>query len=508
MKTASHNTILTGSIVSDDRVASEELDRLQDRRGWLEVRADLLSDDHRAISQRRSFSGKAIYALRSNKLFGAYEGGQEERIARLRQASQHFDLIELDSSVDLVEELTEHIPCDKRIIVHKLDQPVDQALQSLQQFRNIGARYYKFIAKPTDDLSVLLPLQLLQKSKSTDVIVCTQGALGLWTDILAPYFGSPMIYGRLGDHSPDAFTIDQLIRDYGFPEMVPFQEIYGITGRPVLGSLSPRLHNAAYRALDMPALFLPFHMDNFNTFGSELIDQGALKALGLTIKGMTVVSPFKEQSCQFADKIVHPVTAAARSCNLMVEENGHWLAGTTDAFGVKETIRQMGISVKGYQAAVIGAGGAGRAITVALQELGAEVLMVNRSPESGMRAAWKLGIRFCPLNRFKIKGFDLLVNATPIGKYGDTMPFDLYRTSGRQLIIDMAYASQMTPLVKKALLSGIPVIDGRSMLITQVREQFRKMTGRIMPVELARDLASLPNTQNSPQQINVSCQLT
>jgi shikimate dehydrogenase len=94
---------------------------------------------------------------------------------------------------------------------------------------------------------------------------------------------------------------------------------------------------------------------------------------------------------------------------------------------------------------------------------------------------------FTPLAKFSADNYSMLVNATPVGRNGDALPFDVNRMSADGIIIDLAYGREATPLVTRALSLGLRAVDGLEVLLIQVLRQFRLMTGLEMPLELARE---------------------
>ena len=217
-------------------------------------------------------------------------------------------------------------------------------------------------------------------------------------------------------------TIKKLIDDYGLPGLRPVKEIFAIIGNPVFHSLSPRLHNASYRAMNYPALFVPLHVESFDEFWREFVLSRALDSLGLPINGMTVASPHKEAALLTA-KEVSSMARQAESANILVRNNGWWNADTTDPEVVNMVSRDPRVQVKDKRAAVIGCGGAGRAIAAALVQAGAGVTLINRGAERGNHAAGLLGLPYLPLLNFDVEGYDIVVNATPVGRDSDEVPF-------------------------------------------------------------------------------------
>jgi 3-dehydroquinate dehydratase/shikimate dehydrogenase len=139
---------------------------------------------------------------------------------------------------------------------------------------------------------------------------------------------------------------------------------------------------------------------------------------------------------------------------------------------------------------VIGCGGAGRAIAAALVASGAGVTLINRGAERGEHAAALLGLPYVPLREFDAEGYDIVVNATPVGRDTDEVPFQIERLNDDAVVIDLVYGARPTPLVDTTRARHQVAIDGRDVLVTQVRHQFRLMTGKEMSITLAQQVLS------------------
>lgn len=481
------NAILVATLVNPPSRAESELTALPESVEWLEVRADLSGDlDSRLL--RNHFPGKLLYTLRSREEDGSFQGTSSERRERLLEAARHYDLIDLEGERDLTIEILTEIPPHKRVISWQGAATDLSALHA--QFRKLStapARFYKLILKASRAGDELLPLSFLNSLGRKDIVAFATGQTGFWSRIVAAHLGAPLIFGSFGQGrgANGEPTVSQLIEDYGLPSLIPFDKIYGIVGSPVFHSLSPRLHNAAYRALGHRALFVPFHVDSFDDFWREIVTGGKLETLGISIRGLTVASPHKEAAICVAGASTHMVRRAGAT-NLFVRNNGHWKADTTDPEGVVLAILARGLQIERKKAAVIGCGGAGRAVAAALDQAGAEVTMVNRGLERGNHAVDLLGLPFVPLSEFSAEGFSIVVNATPVGRDDNRMPFDPYGLGKDAVVVDLVYGSRPTSLVSTVLEMGRAVIDGREVLLVQVRRQFQLMTGREMPKDLAR----------------------
>jgi len=199
---------------------------------------------------------------------------------------------------------------------------------------------------------------------------------------------------------------------------------------------------------------------------------------------MTVASPHKEAALLIAKMISH-MARQAESANILVRHNGWWKADTTDPQVIYMASRERSVQVRHKRASVIGCGGAGRAIAAALVESGAGVTLINRGAERGRHASELLGLPYVPLLNFDAGGYDIVVNATPVGRDSDEVPFNLETLNDEVVVIDLVYGVKSTPLVDTTLAREQIAIDGCDVLVTQVLQQFRMMTGKEMPPTLA-----------------------
>jgi 3-dehydroquinate dehydratase / shikimate dehydrogenase len=142
---------------------------------------------------------------------------------------------------------------------------------------------------------------------------------------------------------------------------------------------------------------------------------------------------------------------------------------------VLDALASRRLPVRGVAAAVIGCGGAGRAIAAALSEAGARVTLANRSTRNGRAAARRLGLPFVPLARLRPASHTLLVNATPIGTDGMSTLIDPKALDAAAVVVDLVYGRGATPLVAGARARGLTVVDGLEVLNHQVRHQYARM---------------------------------
>jgi 3-dehydroquinate dehydratase/shikimate dehydrogenase len=510
---------------------------------WLEVRADVLGDlDPEPL--RQLFPGKLLYTLRSRAEGGSYEGSQERRKRRLIAAAASYDRIDLEGARDLGPELLTAVPPAQRLISwHGPASDADALEACFGRLAAAEAALYKLVPWAVQPGEALAPLALLHKLQRPDVVAFAGGDAGTWTRLVAPHLGAPVVYGAAGDApgAPGQPSIRTLREDFGLPELPPVGVLFGVVGNPVAHSLSPRLHNGAYRELGIPALYLPFQTNSFGDFWLEVVEEGVLETLGLPIHGLSITAPFKAAALAVAGA-ESPLAGRIGGVNTLVLRDGVWEGESTDPEGVIEPLRERGIEVAGRRAAVVGAGGAGRAAAIGLARAGARVTLFNRSAERGEKAGADLDLPYLPLGELDAGEFEVLVNATPLGRgkgeqaaalalevregqqvrqgqqgsqvqqgpqvqkgqqgqveqsaMDEPLPFPVDALRPGAVVIDLVYRRPEegpTPLLAAAAARGAVTIDGREVLLGQARGQFRMMTGRELPKDLARHLLGLPS---------------
>jgi len=474
----------------DREIAPRELESASAAAAWLEIRADRYDADPARL--RSHFPGALLFTLRS-----AHAGGQSRltngaRRERLLRALSTCDFVDLEPE-DLIPLTLSAIPPERRVLTLHIDNADDDELRArVLKLLETPARLYRVVCRPHGYADALRPIRLLRLLGRDDVVAFAHGPLGSWTRLLAAHLGAPFVFAKIdGDIADDGVpTLRQLVSDYGLPRLGEIDELFGIAGNPVFSSLSPRLHNAAFRLLGRKALYLPFHVPSFPDFWEGLVASHALDALGLPIRAVCVVSPYKEIALAAAHDRT-PMVQRAMSTNFFIREGEEWTADTTDPAGVMQALHARGVDVTRMPVAVIGCGGSGRAIAAALQQAGAEVTLVNRGFDRASLAVRLLRLPFMPLAGFSPERFGVLVNATPVGRDGEELPFAPARIRDDAVIIDLVYGQRPTPLVAHTVGRGQVTIDGKEILMRQAMSQFRLMTGQEMPEEVVRELLGI-----------------
>ena len=260
----------------------------------------------------------------------------------------------------------------------------------------------------------------------------------------------------------------------------------GVIGTPIRHSLSPAIFNAAFDAAGLDWAYLAFDVPE----GAAGLALGGMRALA--IEGLSVTMPHKAAVVEGLDEL-SPDAEALGAVNCISRRGGLLRGDNTDGPGLVDSLRiDDGIDIAGLRCAVVGAGGAGRAVARALAEAGAaEVLIVNRSREPAERAVALAG----PVARVgdpdAVGGADLVVNATPLGMgvvvttdgQPEPLPLDPERIGAGQIVVDLVYHPAVTPLLSAARVRGARGINGLGMLIHQAAHAFRLWTSEEPPVE-------------------------
>jgi 3-dehydroquinate dehydratase / shikimate dehydrogenase len=474
------------------------LRKLPDEVSWVQVRADRIGDiEPRRL--RQDFLGKLCYSLGSAHGCGASKGLVLDRSRRLiAAAADDYDLIELDGERDIGADVLEAIPPARRLICWR--GAAVSAAELNSQFRRLSrirARSYLLVTDARHAVDGLAPLTFLRTTGRSDVTAYADGEAGVWSRLLAARLGAPFVFvGSVGEgrEPSDGPNPARMIEDFGLPELPYVDRICGIVGASASKSLSPRLHNAAYRALAYPGLFVPFRVESITEFWRDFIQSHALDQFGMSIQGLTVASPNKESVVELATIRSRTVLRAV-SGNLIFRRGQAWVATTTDPIGVLANVHRR--SIAGRRAAVVGCGGSGRAIAWALTRKGADVTLVNRCRERGHRASRLLGLPFTALATFSVKGYDLVINATPVGSCEDALPFAIDHLDRDAVVVDLVYAHGATALVAGARARGVKVVEGREVLLTQVQRQFARMTGLAPPAGILAEMLSLTATHSA-----------
>lgn len=251
-------------------------------------------------------------------------------------------------------------------------------------------------------------------------------------------------------------------------------ELFAVVGKPVLHSLSPAMHNAAFRALGIDAIY--------TRLAAETAADALESAGGIGVGGMNVTAPFKEE---MAGRVRAGDDAARKlsAVNTVLMRGGDNIGYNTDPDGVSGALEANKIAVNGKRAVVLGAGGAAKAAGLALVDGGADVVVANRTEEKARAIAKSLGCGHCALDDCAeaMRDVDILVSALNTGERV-IAPALLQKGMA---VLDANYSTE-TALVRDARKKGCRTIDGREWLLYQGVRAFELFSKRKAPAAVMR----------------------
>ncbi len=322
-----------------------------------------------------------------------------------------------------------------------------------------------------DNLAILRLLEY--RSAKSRFVAIAMGEEGLISRVLGPRAGSAFTFASLEDGSEtapgqvSAYTLRTL---YRIDKINPETRIFGVAGNPIAHSLSPLMHNTAFRREGVNAVLLPLKV-------RALSDLLAI-TLELPLCGLAITMPLKQE---VLPHLAHmdALTEKIGACNtLRVAADGKLYGYNTDVAGVVRPLEKR-IKMRGARVAVLGAGGAARAAVFGLVDQGAEVFVINRTHQHAVTLAKAAGASALKQSQLAKHHFDVLINSTPCGMAGSSQPLPLAESElNAGLVFDMVYNPLETPLLKLAKSRGIPVINGLEMFVQQGARQFEIWTGK------------------------------
>jgi shikimate dehydrogenase len=268
------------------------------------------------------------------------------------------------------------------------------------------------------------------------------------------------------------------VRDALAPAIDARTRLFGVIGAPVAHSLGPAMHNAALRAMGYPAVYMAFHVTD---------PAGAITGMrSLGIGGLSVTIPHKVAVMDHLDEMDD---AARRigAVNTVVHRDGRLIGFNTDCFGAVAALKEQ-TGLAGKTVALVGAGGAARAVGFGLIAEGARVALVNRGAERGRSLARALNADYYPLAQAGQAGAEILINTTSVGMTPDTdrSPVPARALKAGMVVMDIVYNPLETRLLADAREAGCTTIDGVAMFVYQGARQLELWTGQAPPVAVMR----------------------
>jgi shikimate dehydrogenase/3-dehydroquinate dehydratase type I len=480
-------TLLIASLGRATNAGLIEAARLVDERvPAVEIRLDKLLEAPDLPALREGFRGRTLLAtLRSRGEGGRFEGGPVEAAALLGGAlDAGFDLVDVEFARTGARLLG--LPGERVVVsAHDVAGVPDDLEERAAMMEATGARFVKVVAtaRGLDDALRLLRLQASREKGR--LAAFGMGEEGLMTRGLSPYLGAALSYGAAlsGEATaPGQLLAVDLLDIYAVGRSRRVETLFALLGSRVSHSLSPAIHNAAFEALGLEALYVPVALESLAGELPQLRE--ALADVGLPLRGASVTIPFKEEAAALAAG-----QAGSVMNTLLFGADGTPSGTNTDRVALLGAI--PGAPESGT-ALVLGAGGMARAAVEALVDRGWAVDVTARNPARAAALAAGCGARVVANPAASGLPYGVVVNATPLGlDASDPLPCDAALLSPGVVALDAPYRPGGTAFSREARRRGARLVDGFALLLSQAAGQSALFTGRA--ADVATLAARLPN---------------
>lgn len=462
----------------------------------IELRLDCLPEiPEKLATFINQLARPVILTFRPSEQGGHRRLTREERKQFWSSRAPQAETILWDIEADLVGDLT---PDLSRVIVsqHDFSGATNELEQIYERLAGTPAAILKIAVQANDILDCIRIFNLLDRARheGRELIAIAMGNAGIATRVLGPSRGSFLTYGAFDDESataPGQVNARKLRSLYHVSEIDKETMICGLVGLPVMHSVSPQIHNAAFLSEGVNGVYLPFEVHDAQQFFKRMVHP-ATRELNWNLRGLSVTAPHKQAVMECLDWI-EPDAKEIGAVNTVVVENDRLCGYNTDAAGFIDPLLRRFATLRDARSAIIGAGGAARAAIWALQQQKAAVRLFARDPMKAKPLADAFEISCNALTGASFAGYDLVINATPLGSgsYIDRSPATRTQLTGARCVYDLVYNPVETRLLRESREAGCETLGGLEMLVAQAGRQFELWTGKSFSRGLAQIEADL-----------------
>ncbi len=451
---------------------------------FLEFRLDYLDTPRQGIAAIEEFltanpEVTVLATCRRHQNHGRFNGSIDEQLSVL-DAAVEAGALAIDIEIETAESAKVKVAAlrSKATVIisyHNYDgtPAVEPVLRRMTKIPADGYKLVTTARKPSDNAKVLE----LAKTAKVPLILLAMSEVGFPTRVLTPAFGcmftyaSPLAAEGTASGQINARTLRNL---YRFDKFTKAAKIFGVVADPVRQSISPQVHNRAFQARRLDAIYLPFlvaptQLKDFFQF-----------AEALPVAGFSVTIPHKQKIIRYLD-VVDPLARRIGAVNTVWRKAGKWRGTNTDAAAVIKPLAKH-LKLAKSSVLVAGNGGAARSAAFTLVDAGAKVTIVGRNPDRARALAKACGGEFLVREQVtRATQFDALVHSTPLGmfpKVGDCFFDDILPAD---VVFDMVYNPLETVLIERARSQKRVVIPGLEMFMEQAIAQFELWTGESAP---------------------------
>jgi len=420
-----------------------------------------------------------LATCRRQQNHGRFAGSVEEQLRLLKAAGKagavavDVEIESAEAAADRMEPLRGRV----RLLLSYHNYESTPALEPvLRRMMHIPADGYKLVTtarKPSDNYRLV---SLARAHPRVPLIAMAMGEMGFPARVLSVAYGGLHTYAApasAAGTAPGQVCARNLRQLYRVEKLVKTAKVYGVIAHPVQHSLSPAVHNRAFRSRRISAVYLPFLVPP-----TQLGDFFAL-AGKLPVAGFSVTIPHKQRVLRHVDA-VEPLARRIGAVNTVWRKAGRWRGANTDADGVRLPLERH-LRLAGASILLVGNGGAARSAAFALTDAGAKVSIVGRNPEPVRALARACGAEALLREHLATRHFDGLVHTTPLGMFPHLDDCFFPDRVPAEVVFDMVYNPQDTLLLRRAREQGKTVISGLEMFLEQAARQFEIWTGESAP---------------------------
>ncbi len=453
-----------------------------------EVRGDLARDLD-LLTLVRARTRPLLFACHPVSEGGRWDDADAKgrRLLLQEAVKRGFDYVDVEYRSGLLNVAADKAGRGLVVSHHDLERTPEDLDGLYAGMAEMGADIVKIAVTPRSVADVgrlLVFAQDRARGSGPPLVPIALGPLGLLTRILGGRWGAPFTYASAGagqEAGPGQLPAAVLADLYRVRRISSATRVYGVLGTDVARSLSPVLHNRAFAAREIDAVYVPLQAEALEPF---------LEALpAFRLSGFSVTRPFKTDILGHL-QAVDETASLAGSVNTVVVQDGALVGSSTDGHGVVAPLKKK-MDPKGRRVVIVGAGGAARAAALALTHRGGRVTVLARRKEQAAEVAAAVACDHGDLASLGAREWDILINATPVGSAADPVkspvPARLHRPG--TVVLDMNYDPLVTPLLRDAEAAGCLTVDGLQMLIAQAAGQFETWTGLEAPVDAMRAAA-------------------
>jgi 3-dehydroquinate dehydratase/shikimate dehydrogenase len=457
----------------------------------IEIRFDCLNPDQidRVLENLPNISKTYLLTYRPSEQGGLRVLPLSLRLMFWKNALEA--LADRDILIDLEADINFPLRIDETKVIrsrHFFTDPPGDLRPAFFDLADLGESIVK-IAATANDITDTIPIWKLLASAEKEekpIVPIGMGEAGKWTRILGPAYGAFMTYAALDEAeatAPGQITAADLTNVFRVKELSRDTKVHGIVAGNTGYSISPWMHNAGFAAAGEDRVFVPVQVADLDAFIKRMV-RSETREIELNFAGFSVTNPHKQAIITHLDEI-DETAAKIGAVNTVRIEDGKLHGFNTDAPGFISPLIEDHGDLTDARVAVVGTGGAARAVVYALTQENADVTVFARDTIKAANLAESFDISIAQIPD-TYEGFDIVVNCTPLGTKGDTEHQTIAtaeQLDGVKLVYDLVYNPTETLLIREAKRASVRTLGGMEMLIAQGAEQFRIWTGREAPVE-------------------------